>query len=169
MANLIYVNPETPKKWINAGGDFTFSPASVANGAGRIGARGALVGSASAARSGWYTWYAETQCQATPTVGNLIRLYLSWWTEESTPADQDGDVGASDAAFATENDLLNLKHIGNIVVDTAAADTIFAASGVVFIPVKDVSPIWWNASGAALTADNAEHWFTLTPIPDEIQ
>ena len=150
-----------------SGGDAVWTPANVANGAGRLLARLDLGDiSSSTSRATWYRWYAENQCQATPTVGNLIRYYLSLWNDDTTPDDSDGDVGASDAAFATENDLKNITHIGNVIVDAATADVVFAASGMVYLPVRYVSLVVWNASGASLTNDNAEHVFKLAPVYD---
>lgn len=161
-----YINTGTPLIWKATGGDFAFTPASVANGAGRLGAVGDL---GAFPRAAWYRWYAETQCQATPTALRYVDLYLAWWNDPTGPAEPDGGVGASDAAFATANDLRNLKWLGNIVVDAAAGNTVFQASGLVYLPVRHVSPVWWNATGAALTADDAEHVFKLTPVYDLAQ
>jgi hypothetical protein len=151
----------------SSGGDVTWTPANVANAAGRLSTRADL-GSLASGRAAWFRWYAENQCQATPTVGNLIRYYLAFWNNETGPDDPDGDVGATDAAFATENDLRNLRHIGNVVVDAATADVVFAASGLIYIPCRYVSLVGWNASGAALTNDNAEHKFTLDPVYEKV-
>lgn len=166
MPNKVYVTQETRKVFKASGGDVLFTPTTLANAAGRLSDRADL---GALPRSGWYRWYAETQLQATPTVGAVLRVYLSHWDNDTGPADQDGDVGAADAAFATENDLRNLKHIGNVIVDAATASVVFAASGLVYIPVRYVSLVWWNQTGAALTATAADHFFALTPVPDEIQ
>jgi len=166
MPNKVYYNPETGITWKSSGGTHVFTGTSVANGAGRLGDRGDLGAQPNAAL---YRWFAETKIGAGLTVGSLVRVYLAWWNDEATPGDSDGAVGASDAAFATENNLRNLKHIGNIVVRSTTTTDIHTGSGLVMIPVRYVSPVWWNASGGALSATATDHEFHLTAVPPEIQ
>lgn len=164
--NAIYDKRGTTIVFKASGGDVVFTPKAVANAAGRLSARADL---GAFPRPGWFTWYAETQAQATPTVGNLLRIYLGLWHDDDTPGDPDGGVGAADAAFATENDLKNLKYIGRVTCDTAAADTVFQRSGLVWIPTRYCSVVWWNALGSALTNDDGEHIFKLTPYYRDVQ
>lgn len=166
MSNNVYGSLATALSWKSSGGSAVLTCTSVANAAGRLGARLDL---GAAPRPMTYKWYAEFQCQATPTVGNLIRLYLAEWDDESGPSDPDGDVGASDAGFATENDLRNLNQIGSVIVDAASANVVFSRSGLIQITKRYVSPVVWNASGAALTATASHHYIMLTPVFDQIQ
>lgn len=166
MVSKALLQEETGVVFKNTGGNVTFTPGSTADGNGRISARGDL---GAFPNSLVYRWYAETQCQATPTLGARVDIYLAWWNDAATPGDPDGDVGATDAAFNADDDLRNLKYIGSIIIDSATANVVFAASGLVEIPTRHVSAVWKNETGAALTTDNTEHGFTLYPQPFESQ
>lgn len=164
MANKIYLHGETEITFKSSGGTVAFSPASVANNAGRISAQADL---GSAARSRLYRWRAKSKCQATPTLGALIRIYLVC-ADDTT--DLDGNAGTADAAFATEALLKNHQYIGNIIIDVAGTGDQKASSmGTIEIASRYVSVVFWNASGATLDATGSNHQFTLVPVPDEIQ
>lgn len=164
MANKIYLQRETEITFKSSGGSAAFTPTSVANGAGRISAQCDL---GAAPKSRLYRWRVKTACAATPTVGNLIRLYLVC-ADDAT--DLDGNAGTSDAAYNTENLLKNLQHIGNVVIDVAGTGAQKASSlGAFEIASRYISVVWWNASGAALSATAGDHQLVLVPVPDEIQ
>lgn len=166
--NAVYDKIGSPIVFKASGGNVTFTPKNIANGAGRISARADL---GAFPRPTRYRWYAENQCQATtPVVGYLIRYYLVFWDDDTTPGRGWGDTGTTDAAFNTENDLRNIRYIGSLVVDTAAADVIFSGGGEdIYIPYRYVSVVVWNASGASLTNDDTEHQFILTPVYTDVQ
>ena len=165
MVSKLYQAVETAITFKASGGDVVFTPKNIANGAGRISARADL---GAWSKNRLYRWYGETQCQATPTVGRSVDIYFAGW-DEDTPASPIGDVGSSDAAFSTENDLINLNFLGQIFVDAAAADVKFVRSGLILIPYQYASVVWWDATGASLTNDDAEHIFRLTPFTPEQQ
>lgn len=163
--NAVYGKAGTAVTFKASGGSVLFTPTSVANAAGRLSTRGDL---GALPRPLLYRWYAETAAAATPTVGNWLEIRMAWWNDDATPGQPDGGVGASDAAFATENDLKNLKKVGEVVCDAASA-TVFQASGLIWIPVRYVSVVWWNRFGSALSATAGDHVFSLTPVFDDIQ
>lgn len=164
MANKVYQLLETAVTWKPA----TQTPTetweidSIANAAGRQGALHDF-GTASIGRR--FSWRFYTQCQATPTLGALIRLY---W-KSSDGSHPDNDDGTGDAAVSAEDKLRNLFYIGSCVVDEAAANIEFTKSGMFFLPHRYGAPVAWNASAATLTTDETEHGFIITPVPDEIQ
>lgn len=125
-------------------------------GSGRLSTRHALP---AMPRGGWLDWFAEFQCQATPSVGNLIRLYIFWWF--NADAIVAGGIGNVDADLSSENQLLGADYIGNAIVHAAAADTKFVGNGGCPIPpaASSMSIAMWNASGATTTNDDTEHVF----------
>lgn len=164
MANKIYLQRETEITFKSSAGSAVFTPTSVANNAGRISAQYDL---GAAPKSRLYRWRAKTACQATPTVGNIIRIYLVC-ADDAT--DLDGNAGVSDAAYNTENLTRNLQWIGNFNIDVAGTGAQKASSlGAIEIVSRYVSVVWWNASGATLSATAGDHQFVLIPVPDEIQ
>lgn len=164
MANKVYQLHETAISWKPATQTptETWEADAIANGAGR---QGALHDFGTAAIGRRFAWRFYTQCQATPTLGNLIRLY--WKSSEGSHPDNDDGTG--DAAVSAEDKLRNLLYIGACVVDEAAANIEFTKSGSFFLPHRYGAPVLWNASAATLTTDEAEHGFILTPVVDEIQ
>lgn len=161
----VYLATKTAMTWKASGGDAVLTMTSKTTGSGRLGGRLDL---GAFPKPAWYRIFAEMKPQATPVVGNLIRIYLAHWNDDVTPAWADGAVGAADADFNTENDLKNLKLALNMRVENASSRLI-RASGLVYIPVRHVSPVVWNASGATLTATAADHFVAITPIVDDIQ
>ena len=162
MANKVYTIEETAIEFKSTGGvDFTAT--SLASGAGRQSAQHDL---GTSARSRIFAWRAFCQHVATPAVGEVVRVYLK---TDDTVSHPDNDDGTSDAAVSAEDKLRNLHHIGNIVLDEAAADIEFVASGVVEINARKVQVVFWNAAATAFTATATEHGFVLTPMPDEVQ
>jgi len=121
-------------------------------------------------RAKFYRFRFWTQFQATPTLGSLLRLYAkTGGSETATPDHPDNDDGTGDIAISAEDKLRNLRQIGNVVVDQAAANIEMVISGTIEITERHVAFAFWNASGATVTADAAETKLRLTPVLDEIQ
>ena len=171
MPTAIYVNKGTTKSILSTGGDATMEFGSVANAAGRAGTRLDL---GAYPRALTWRWFASIQLQATPTVGQSVDLWLVPHDDETTPGRWWGDFSnvtnynTAGFAFATENDLRNLLFMGSVIVDQAAATT-FTGGGLVSIPTRYVTPVWWNRSGATANATNSNHSCYLTPLYDESQ
>jgi hypothetical protein len=168
MANKIYIDPETAFTFGSEGGDTVdWTTESVANGAGR---QSAIRDLGAGPRSDRYLFEFWTQLQATPTVGSLVRLYIKEYGSESGTEDHPtNDDGTGDAAVSAEDKLRNLRYVGAVTVDEAAANVEMGFKTVVEIAVREFQLVLWNASGAAITADAAETKARLTPIPYEIQ
>lgn len=164
MANKIYQILETAITWKPATQTptETWEADAIANNAGR---QGALHDFGTAAIGRRFSWRFYTQCQATPTLGNVIRLY---W-KSSDGSHPDNDDGTGDAAVSAEDKLRNLLYLGSCIVDEAAANIEFVKSGMFFLPQRYGAPVLWNTSGATLTTDEAEHGFIITPVTDEVQ
>lgn len=162
MAGERYIAPGTAVHFNGTvGADVAFSMEAVANNAGRVSAQYDLGASA---RPDMYEWRCNCKWQATPTKGGALRLYLA----QGDGTDVDGDVGTSDAALGSEDQVVNLHDIGNVIVETANT-TKMVASGVCVITSRYVSVVGLNKGGATLNATDSEFDFVLTPIPDQIQ
>jgi hypothetical protein len=163
MANKIYVVPETVKE-INGevGADAACSMEGLTNGAGRVSAQLDL---GATAHSGMYAWVCFTQWQATPTKNETLDLYLA---EAGNATDIAGDVGTSDAALGSLDQLSNLRHIGEVNVETADT-TKMVASGIIEIRHRYVSLVVVNNGGSTLNATDSNSNFLLYPVPDEVQ
>lgn len=171
MANLIYQNPETTIWFVPAAAtqaeDEPFEVASLSSGAGRqsdqydrgVGATPAL-----------YEWCAFVQFATTPVLGEEVQIYLKpSGTSASATAHPSNDDGVSDSAVSAEDKLNNLQWIGSIIVDEAAADIEMVARGFVYLTARAFQVVFWNATADALTSDDNENGFFITPIPDEVQ
>lgn len=163
MANKIYVIPETVLEFNGeAGADVAISMEGVTNGAGRVSAqhdRG------STAHAGMYAWVCFTAWQATPTKNETLDLYLA---EAGNATDIAGDVGTSDADLGSLDQLSNLRHFGEVNVETAGT-TKMVSAGVIEIRHQFISLVVVNNGGATLNATDSVSNFLLYPTPDEIQ
>lgn len=168
MANKVYLNDEASTVFgSEAGDDVDWSTENISDGAGRQSAEADL---GAAPRSRRYRVELWTQLQATPTVGETVRLYLKPNGGEGASSDHPGnDDGTGDAAVSAENKLRNLHLLGALVVDEAAANIEMKLDVEVEINARHVQLVVWNDSGAAITNDAAETKARLTPLPDEVQ
>lgn len=171
----IYDVVGTRKVWKSSGGDGVLTFTSVANAAGRLGDRvdlGDLLVANTAARATLFRWYVTTKMQATGlTLNNTIDLYFARWNDDTSgaAAQPDGNVGASDAAFATAALLVNLMYVGSVIVDSTAGSTLLQRSGLIYLPYRYVSPVLWNASGATASATATDTQIWLTPVNPQAQ
>lgn len=158
----IYETPGAAATFRGSGGTTTFTPQNEATSKGRISSPWDRGAGAEPAR---YKWRMRTRWAATPTSGDVLRLYLV--TSDGT--NPDGSLSAADAELTSETPLLNnCQFIGAVVA--AGVDQIEVSSGVCLIHDRYVQAAVWNASGAkALTNTEADHVLTLIPIPDDIQ
>lgn len=168
MANLIYTLPETAIVFTETGGDATFTPKNVANGAGRVSAQFDRGAGAKAMR---YRVEAavKTAANITPgTAGVQAEVWIA--TAHSGSSLIDSDLGASDAGLSTRNQLLNAFLVGTIVpTGTAAGAGPFHRSWAIEILARYVSVALWNATGQTFTNVDGDNYVKLVPMPDQIQ
>lgn len=161
--------PGTAVLFDSTGSHVTFTPKNTGNNAGRYSARGDIWGApggivkgADAARL-----YAEIKPGATPTVGNLIRIYYAWWDDDASPGDGDNQIAATDTAVSSLDVFRNWKSPGAIEI-SAASSSLVSASWLIPLVGRYLSVGIWNASGATLT--NAEdHYIRVTPLVMQVQ
>ena len=160
MANETYLASGTSLS-INgeAGADYAFSVEGLADQAGRVSAQITLPASP---RPAEYEWSCEVQFQATPTQYKTLDLYIA----EAPDADSTqiaGDVGASDAALADVDMRHNLRYIGSVVSENAAAGEKCVKMGSFVTTARYISIVAFNDSGAAVNATDSNFRFDLTP------
>lgn len=160
MANEAYIASGTALL-INgeAGADYAFSVEGLTNAAGRVSAQ---IDLGAAPRAGMYAWSCEVQFQATPTQYKTLDLYIAK-APDGDSTQIDGDVGASDAALGDVDMRYNLKYIGSVVSENAAASEKCVASGEFVCYDRYISIVAYNDSGATVNATDSNFRFDLTP------
>jgi hypothetical protein len=114
-------------------------------------------------RATLYSWEARMKWVATPTLGDVVRIY-SYCSATSGEADlaADGDV-------TPETKFGNFQLIGQVIC-SVAADQYFYASGMVYLPRRYVVLGVWNASATKdLNATSEACVISLTPIYPDVQ
>ena len=97
-------------------------------------------------------------------IGETIDVYVV----ESDGTDEDGGVGAVDAAVL-EDVFANLHHIGSVHVQVAAADVDMRASFPFRMTSRYYSIAVWNATADSLKNTAGVNKVVVTPIPPEGQ
>ncbi len=165
MANAVYQKAGTAIVWKDSGGDLVITLQNLAAGAARQGAQqdwGAL----STARPTRYHWRFECSFETAPALNEQVSIY--WKGGDGT--NYDNDDGTGDAAVSATDKLKNLKLIGILIADEAAADVTMSVSGYFENYDRYGMPVIYNQSAGdnlQNTANDAS--FTVTPIYDEIQ
>ena len=158
----IYETPGTVVSFKETAGNVTITPKNEGAGKGRISNQWDRTSGSQPAR---YKWRMRTRWAATAASGDALRIYLV--TSDGT--NPDATLSASDAELTSETPLVyNAQFIGTVL--SVAVDQVEVSSGVCLIHDRYVQLAVWNASATkALTNTAADHIFTLTPIPDDIQ
>jgi len=110
-----------------------------------------------------YSWEARIKWVATPTLGDIVRIY-AFCSDVSAEADlaADGDV-------TPETKFGNFVFMGQVVC-SVAADQYFYGSGLIYLPRRYLVLGVWNASATKdLNATSEANVIKLTPIYPDIQ
>lgn len=116
-ASAIYQRIGTPITWKDSGGTYGLTASSLANAAGRVGARGDIAGNFP--KPDALSWSVTAQWIATPTANRTLDVFIAPWDDDTTPAIDFGIVGAADAAL-TVTKRFNLIYLGSLRVESAA-------------------------------------------------
>ena len=166
MANEAYVKTGTALLISGvAGADYAWSVEGITNGAGRVSAQ---IDLGASPRPGLYKWSCSVQFQATPTQYKGLALYRAG-APDGTSTQIDGDIGASDAALGDVDMRSNLKSIGYVVSENAAASEPCVASGVFEHTNRYLTLVAYNDSGATVNATDTNFIFTLQPYSWQAQ
>jgi len=166
MANESYINNGT-SRLINgeAGAYEPFSVEGLANDSGRVSDQ---IDLGAAPRPSLYQWSCEVMFQATPTQYAGLALYIAE-APDSDNTQISGDVGLTDAALGDVDMIYNLKYIGSVVSENAAASEKCVASGEFRTTCRYISIIALNQSGASVNATDSNFRFDLQPKYDQGQ
>lgn len=156
MANESYINKATAKK-VNgeAGADTEWSMEGVANGAGRVSAQ---IDLGAVPRGAIIDWICECQFQATPTQGKGLELYVAEALDNASSR-MTGDLGTVDAALGDVDMRRNLRPIGYVVSENAAASEKCIA-GESFVTFKRyINFVGYNDAGASVNSTDSNFQF----------
>lgn len=161
MANEAYIRKGT-SKLVNgeAGADVALSMEGVASAAGRVSAQ---IDWGAAPRPAIYEWSCEVQWQATPTQGGMLELYVAG-APDGDSTQIDGDVGTTDAALGDVDMRRNLRYIGCVVSENAAASEICVASGTFEFTQRYMSIVGYNGGGSTINATDSNFRFNIVPV-----
>ena len=161
MANEAYIRNGTSKRIDGAtGADYAFSVEGLTNGAGRVSAQ---IDWGAAPRPAIYEWSCEVQWQATPTQGAVLELYVAG-APDADATQIDGDVGNADAALGDVDMRRNLRYIGCVASENAAASEVSVASGTFEFTQRYMSIVAYNAAGATVNATDTNFRFDIIPV-----
>ena len=161
MANEAYIRKGTSKS-VNgeAGADVAFSMEAVTTGNGRVSTQ---IDWGAAPRPATYEWSCEVQWQATPTQGGVLELYVAG-APDADATQIDGDIGNTDAALGDVDMRRNLRYIGAVVSENAAASEKCVASGTFEFTQRYMSIVGYNNGGATTNATDSNFRFDITPV-----
>ena len=141
----------------------TITLTSLANNAGRI---CAVVDNTTTRAPAAQVYLRATTGGTAPTVNTPIKLYLIRRSNDGTTDLADSGLGTADAAVSTEP--TNAEQVGSIIV-TAATNTTYIKSFLVYDLSAKYSFVVWNATGQALNATASNFTFQIVPVVMEAQ
>ena len=167
MANKVYINPEARVRWRETGGTETLTLNNLGFGAGR---NGAIHDWGAAPRAGRYYFKFVVQFDTAPVLAETVRLYIREGGLETSIESPTNDDGTGDVALSSEDKLRNLKLVGVLQVDEAAANIVTSIEGYFETSAQHFGPTVFNDSAADnLDAANNISFVDIYPVPDEIQ
>lgn len=166
MANEAYISKGTALL-INgeAGADHALSAEGIVDGAGRVSIQ---IDLGNPPRAAHFEWSCECQWQATPDQYGTLDLYVAS-APDGDSTQIDGDVGAVDAALADIDMIYNLRWIGSVTSENAAASEKCVASGEFDFFQQYLTIVVVNNGGATLNATDSNFRFDLTPMAWQAQ
>lgn len=139
------------------GADAALTAESLADAAGRVSGQLNL---GAGARPYIYSWSCECQWIATPDQYGTLDIYAAS-APDADSTQIDGDIGLVDAALADVDMRRNLKYIGSVVSENAAAAEKCVASGTFTHYTQYISIVIYNDGGSALNATDSNFRFNL--------
>lgn len=158
----------TPITYKSSGGTYTWTPTSLANGAGRGGPKADL----QVAATGKFprVWLATLEVALAVAVASDYLGIELWWSPSDNATAGSRNPGNHSGTDATLTNASTLKYqmqlVGTMSL-TIAGSTSLQLQSFEFYPLSRYgSPLLYNASGQALHATATNHVLTLTPLED---
>lgn len=167
MPNAVYQRAGTSVTWNDsgAGANNAITLKNLAAGAGRQG-EAQDWGALSTARPTLYHFRMQLSLETAGTLGERVELY--WKTSDDNTI-FDNDDGTGDIALSSTDKLKNLKLIGTMYTDEAAADIRMSIEGYFYDFNRYGGPVVYNATTDNLQNTTDDGSIVVTPIYDEIQ
>jgi len=148
------------------GDDVAWSNETLSDNAGRW---SALHDLGAGPRTDWFSIEFWGQCQATPTIGAIVRTAVqAGGSETATPDHKDHDDGGDVAVSTLDKFMSAFHHPPPMAVNEAAANIEYVARDVFKFPFRHIGVGSFNESGATTTTDAAEMKARLTPLTPDI-
>jgi hypothetical protein len=165
--SAVYINNGTAVQvnGVAGAGVIDWSVEGLANGAGRVSVQ---VDLGAAPRPERFKWVCEVQFQATPTQGRGLELYIAEALDNAASR-MSGDLGTADAALGDVDMRRNLKGIGYVVSENAAASEKCIAFGEFTTTARYITFVAYNDSGASVNATDSNFQFFFQPVFNEGQ
>lgn len=171
MATKLYISPESPTFWSDAGN----SPDKLMDlgglGAGLV-AVGAYLDLGSGARSDVYEFEFKVDgfASGTMTVGQTVDLYVIQSNDGTVFDGVPGTApGASTQGVATTNDIRNALYVGSAVVRSTTLGDVLQARFVARLTGRYIAPVVVNRTVLILKSSSDFHKLTVVGIPYESQ
>lgn len=168
MANLIQHNQGTVTTWKDSGGSHVLTFKGLASGAGRQGVEHDFGVGVADWRIAWGL-LVHFDTATAPVVGEQLDVFFKLSIDGVIYGNDDGD--GTDIAVSTIDKLRNLKYLGSLIVDEAAADVPMVIQDVIDVRTEKIQPVIWNSSADNLDDDTSptDSLFVIVAYPLEIQ
>jgi len=166
------VSVGTAKTIKNSGGDAAITLASLANGNGTS-AGGRQSATLDLGANWAQRWRLETEFElaATPTAGNAINLFASWYPTSGAGSANTSGTDAAYTGYSNNIDAATkqLEFLGSHICTSQATATVQKSLvGVIFPKGRYLNLVVDNRSGAAFHSSDANCLIRLTPLEEKI-
>ncbi len=168
MANAILFTRGSRVTFEPTGGTEPLTLTSLGAGAGRISDRYDLTAFPNGAD---ISAQLRTEFATAPVLGDVIRIHLvEWFTHRDATLYGVGDLGAVDAAIATETDIDGVPQVGSIVVNRVTTTNDYISPMIHVLTLAEmISWVVWNETADGLSATAGDHELAMWVNNPEVQ
>lgn len=165
LPDTIGLKAGTAKVWANTGGDYAFTPTSLANDAGWQGAKGDL-GVNWAQRQ---IVRLDVAMASAPTDASAVELYWCPSTSATAGTDNSGNLSGTDATVSNPDQIKRqLTFLGPLILSNALGTGV-QKQHFSFYPIARYGfPVVVDKAGVAFSATASNQKVVVTPAIDEV-